>query len=241
MEIYRKYDKDELLVFGTPQKGTHSRFRFLPTNSFRVHSRQPQSPKSYRTPDAATKQLTEVEEAAAASKIVLWWKRHCIPRLLERKEKAQVRAAKLASGTALGQAEVMIDDILVDALRLPYRHQRNILETSGVELLEGIIDLVNRINTARQRAMKVLKSTDGRYKLSTSSVENIQDTLGRLEKRKRYLDMQKTMFTTQGGARGLLYMTAEKLQQKMDTALNMLHSYQKEVEIWGTEIDECLQ
>ena len=241
MEIYRKYDKDELLVFGTPKKGTHFRFRFLPTNSFRVHSRQPQSPTSYRTPDAATKQRTEGEEAVAASKIVLWWKRHCIPRLLERKEKAKVRAAKLASGTALGQAQVTIDDILVEALRPRYWHQRNILETSGVELLEGIIDLVNRINTAHQRAMEVLKSTDGKYKLSTSSVEDIQDTLGRLGKRKNYLDKQKTIFTKQEEARGLLHMSAEELQQKMDTALDMLHSYQKEVEIWGTEIDECLQ
>lgn len=88
--------------------------------------------------------------------------------------------------------------------------------------------------------MEGLTDTRGKYKLGSAAVEDIQDMIGNLQRRRRYLDKTKGMFCKHEQAQALLEMHPDRLQHKMSTALETLEVYHQELEKWGREIEDCL-
>ncbi|KAF8460717.1 hypothetical protein BDZ91DRAFT_798572 [Kalaharituber pfeilii] len=176
------------------------------------------------------KRAIQTREERAATTIARFWKRGAIM-LQMRKEGTIARAKKLASGPQ-GEAEVIIDDIIAHGLRPRYWYQRCILETRGLQLVKGIIELGQLVDTTHELAMTVLTGSMRGGKLSTLFVEQV---IGVLDKRKRYIEKTKAIFT-QSDEQNLLEMAPETLEKKISTAFQTLGQYEKEVEKWKTRI-----
>lgn len=234
--VYRNYNKDELVII--PKPNGHRRFQFLGIRILSVQKKDFEAPAKTQDPAILGGASEAQDEGIAIAKIVRWWK-SCSEKLKKNKERATQRAVLLESGPR-GHAEVLIGDIISCALRPRYWYQRQILESSGVALLEGIFKLLKNVELTHRSAMEGLTDTRGKYKLSSAAVEDIQDTIGNLQRRKRYLDKTKGMFCKQEQAQSLLDLHPDRLAHKMNTALEMLEVYQQELEKWGREIDDCL-
>ncbi|KAF8460724.1 hypothetical protein BDZ91DRAFT_851386 [Kalaharituber pfeilii] len=241
VEAYRKYNKDVLVILedSKTSRNRSSRFQFLIARGIQVLSREqlvaPQYSTSHTQRPENAQGSDQTREERAATTIARFWKR-CARMLQTRKERTIERAKKLASGPQ-GEAEVIIDDIIAHGLRPRYWYQRCILETSGLQLVKGIIELGQLVDTTHELAMTVLTGSTPGGKLSTMFVEEVNDFIGLLDKRKRYIEKTKASFT-QSEAWNLLEMAPEKLEEKISTALQTLGQFEKEVEKWKTQIQD---
>ncbi|KAF8462270.1 hypothetical protein BDZ91DRAFT_734784 [Kalaharituber pfeilii] len=246
VNAYKRYNKDELVILeGSSYRAIvkpTSRYQFLIAQGIKVLPKEQPIVRKSKAPAAVSKRKKELdnsEEAIQATKIARWWKR-CSVILRSRRENAAQRAQKIASGPQ-GEAEVAIHDLIAPAMRPRFWHQGRILENSGVAFFRGVLELGTLINTTHAVAMEALTSSRGKYKLSSQFVEHTQQTIGLLEKRKTYLEKQKTFFRNEKEGQALLEMPLDKLQEKMDTALETLEKYTKEVHRWKTEIEGGLK
>lgn len=223
-DTYRKYNKDELIII---PKG-RARFRNL---GVRVISKEKNNIPITVAPEA--RDPSDANEAKAVYKIIRWWRR-CSIELHKRKEAERRRKILLAHGPA-GQAQIAIEDIVSHAMRPRYWYSRMILEEDGVRLLEGIFALDNRLGKAYQRVKEGITDTRGTYNLSSRAVEELQDLLETLEKRKKYLGKTRSMFSQK--AHALYEMPVEMLQEKMSTARGLLTEFQQDMKKWEGEIE----
>ncbi|KAF8460716.1 hypothetical protein BDZ91DRAFT_738462 [Kalaharituber pfeilii] len=241
VEAYRKYNKDVLVILEGSKTGLKrtSRFQFLIARGIQVLSREqlvaPQHSTSQTQRPESTQGSDQTQEERAATTIARFWKR-CAIMLQTRKERTIARAKKLASGPQ-GEAEVIIDDIIAHGLRPRYWYQRCILEARGLQLVKGIIELGQLVDTTHELAMTVLTGSTPGGKLSTMFVEEVNDFIGLLDKRRRYIEKTKASFT-QSEAWNLLEMAPKKLEEKISTAFQTLGQFEKEVEKWKTQIQD---
>lgn len=236
-DAYRTYNKEELLIIRTAKRG--SRFQFLSGPKLRqvVMGEQQRTSAPGAQTTLGVSQMSELgDEATAASKITQWWRR-CSMRLQARKANTLKRAKSLSQGPA-AQAEVVISDIIISWMTPRYRWHRNILRDRGVLLLSGILELKELVKRTHGTAMEGL---GGKYKLSSTVVEDIQDMIGLLEKRKDLLEGTDAMFADQREVQSLFKMSAVKLEEKMDQALGLLGTYQVEVKGWAKNIENWLK
>ena len=236
--VYRNYNKDELVIIPKTKLGP-SRFHFLGIRILVPPVQKRDTITSTNTHDASLQGGWEPHgqgEVIAVSKIVQWWRR-CSEKLKEQRERAKQRAVLLENGR---HAEVLIGDIIRSAPQPRYWHHRQILKSSGVMLLGGMLELRRDVESVHQRAMGGLTDKQGKYKLSSAAVEDIQDIIGDLQRRKGYLDKTKGMFCKQEEVQTLLDLSPDRLQHKINTALEILAEYQQEVGKWSREIKDCL-
>lgn len=233
---HRTYNKEELLIIGTVKRG--SRFQFLSGPKLRrvVIGEQQRTLVPGAQTTLGKSPMSELgDEATAVSKITQWWRR-CSMRLQAYRANALKRAKSLSQGP-VAQAHVMIGDIIISWMTSRYRRHRNILRDRGVSLLSGILDLKGLVKRTHGMAMEGL---GGKYKLSSTAVEDIQDIIGLLEKRKDLLEGTEAMFADQGEVQLLFKMTASKLEERIDQALGLLGTYQSEVKRWARNIESWL-
>ncbi|KAF8445555.1 hypothetical protein BDZ91DRAFT_803569 [Kalaharituber pfeilii] len=133
------------------------------------------------------------------------------------------------------EAEVIIAAIIAHGQAPRYSQQRAILETSGLDLIKGIIELGQLLEATHELAMAVLTRSGRAYKVSSVFVEEVQDLIGRLDKRRRHVEKTKAHFT-QSEARNLLEMAPEKLKEKLSTGSQTLGRFLREVKTWKTKI-----
>ncbi|KAF8431998.1 hypothetical protein BGX38DRAFT_1277007 [Terfezia claveryi] len=230
-DAYWTYNKEELLIIRTAKRG--SRFQFLPGSKLRQVVVGEQQHTSAQTTLEKTQMLELGEEATAASKISQWWRR-CSMRLQARRANALERAKSLSQGRK-AQAKVMVNDIIASRMTSRYRKHRNILSDHGVSLLGGILDLKGLVRRTHDMAMELV---GGKYKLSSTGVEDLQDIIGLLEKRKDLLEGTEAMFADETEVQLLFETTVGKLEEKMDRALWLLGTYQGEVKRWARNMEE---
>ena len=135
---------------------------------------------------------------------------------------------------------MIIDDIIVHWMTSRYRRQRNILRDRGVTLLTGLLKLQGLIETTHAQAMVGLTDTTGKFKLSSVALEDIQDTIGCLEKRRKKISECGAMFGSQKEVKKLISLSGAQLEDRMRKALELLESYQNKVERLARDIGDCL-
>ena len=243
-DVYRTYNKDELVIVGSTRSRS-ARFSFLSSPPLRrvvwgEHKRVPALESSTSTESPAIVQTSEQSgEETAASKIAHWWRR-CSSRLKAQQAHTKKQADKRSQGPE-GQAEVIIDDIIVRWMSSKYRQQRNIIRGSGVPLLACILKLQGLTKATHTRAMSVLTDTTGKYRLSSVAVENIQNKVAPLEKRKHVLAQSEAMFSNPEKIEVLFKLPVTELEDRMSKALGELEAYQKEIEKWARDIKDRLE
>jgi len=242
--VYRNYNKDELVIVGAA-RSRGARFKFLSGPPLRQvvwgeHKRIPALGLSTSAESPAVVQTSEQSgEETAASKIAHWWRR-CSSRLKARRAHTKKQADKRSQGPE-GQAEVIIDNIIVRWMTSKYRQQRNIVRDSGVPLLTCILKLQGLVKATHTRAMSGLTDTTGKYRLSSVAVEDIQDMVALLEKRKHLLAQSEAMFSNPEKVEVLFKLPVTELEDRMSKALVVLEAYQKEIEKWTRDIKDCLE
>jgi len=243
-DVYRTYNKDELVIVGaTRSRG--ARFSFLSDPPLRwvvwgEHKRVLSLESSTSAESPAVVQTSEQSsKETAASKIAHWWRR-CSSRLKARRAHTKKQVDKRSQGPE-GQAEVIIDDIIVHWMTSKYRQQRNIVRDSGVPLLTSLLRLQGLAKATHTKAVNGLTDTTGKYRLSSVAVEDIQDIIALLEKRKHLLAQSEAMFSNPEKVEVLFKLPVTELEDRMSKALVVLEAYQKEIEKWTRDIKDCLE
>jgi len=181
----------------------------------------------------------EQSDEETASKIVHWWRR-CSLRLKARRAHTQKQADKRSQGPE-GQAEVIIDNIIVHWMTSKYRQQRNIVRDSGVPLLTCLLRLQGLAKATHTRAVSALTDTTGKYRLSSVAVEHTHDMVALLKKRRRLLEQYEAMFSNPGKVEVLFKLPGTELEGRMRKAFKVLEAHQKEIEKWTRDIKDCLE